>query len=373
MKRKALLVVVFLGLWTSPLAGQLAARLYQQACDDGSMLECNLLGIMYLTGEGVTQDFGRAVTLFEQACDGEIMEGCSRLGVMYANGAGVTQDFGRAVTLFEQACEGGETQGCSQLDQLYRLMTVALLEQLALEDRILTIGVEASGTLSAADPAVLDGLYTQAWALRLSAGQEVTVDVTSSDLDSYLWVTGPGLDSGLDDDDSGGGCDARITFTAPEDGEYRAIVNTAVPGETGEFVLRASDSPPATASGPCRRDLAVGVNDPPLIPIYASSDELPCEYEVIETVTGSSARPRNPTLAEYERMRDDVLSRAGADIGADAVIADELATGTVWRATGTVVDGRVTSVRVQPTTTPSRIRFSGEAIRFIPGTCRSTE
>ncbi len=60
MKRKAVLVVVFLGLLTCPLAGQLAERLYQQACDGGGMLECNLLGIMYETGEGVIQDLGRA-------------------------------------------------------------------------------------------------------------------------------------------------------------------------------------------------------------------------------------------------------------------------------------------------------------------------
>ena len=55
MKRSVLLVVVFLGLVTCPLAGQLRERLYQEACDGGSMLECNLLGIMYETGEGPVQ------------------------------------------------------------------------------------------------------------------------------------------------------------------------------------------------------------------------------------------------------------------------------------------------------------------------------
>jgi hypothetical protein len=172
---------------------------------------------------------------------------------MYGTGAGVAQDLGRSITLFERACDGGETQGCGQLELLYRLMTVALLEQLPLDDRMLTMGVESMGTLSVADPEIFEGLHTQAWALRLSAGQEVTIDVTSSDFDSYLWVTGPGLDSGLSDDDSGGGCDARITFTAPEGGQYRAIVNTADPAEAGEFVLRAGDTPPATAPEPCTR------------------------------------------------------------------------------------------------------------------------
>ena len=71
MKHRALFVVVFLGLWTSPLAGQLAERLYREACDGGSALECNLLGIMYEIGDGVTQDLGQAATLFQRACDGE--------------------------------------------------------------------------------------------------------------------------------------------------------------------------------------------------------------------------------------------------------------------------------------------------------------
>ena len=256
MKRRVLLVVVFLGLATCSLAGQLRERLYRQACDGGSMLECNLLGIMYETGDGVAQDLGRAAAFYQKACDGEIMETCAHLGVMYANGTGVTQDFSRAITLLQRACDGGETQACSQLDVLFQLMTTAVLQQLPVDDRVLTIGVEASGRLSDADPEVMAGQYTQAWALTLGAGQEVTVVAASSDFDAYLRVMGPGLDSGLSDDDSGGGCDARITFTAPEGGLYRAIVNSANPSETGEFVLRASDAPPAVASGTCSRAVA---------------------------------------------------------------------------------------------------------------------
>jgi len=119
MKRKAVLVVAFLGLWTSPLTGQLTERLYQQACDSGDMLPCQILGILYQTGEeGVTQDLGKAVELFQKACDGEMWESCNSLGVMYASGTGVTQDLGQAVILFQQACNAGETQSCSQLDLL---------------------------------------------------------------------------------------------------------------------------------------------------------------------------------------------------------------------------------------------------------------
>ena len=255
MKTKSLLAAGFLGLMACPLAGQDAAGLYRQLCDDGDMVGCSLLGVMYRDGTGVTQDLARAASLFEQACNRSLVEGCARLGVMYANGLGVPQDVARGVSLSRQACDGGDQQGCSNFEVLAGLMRVALLQQLPVEDRTLAIGGAGSGTLSDADPVGPDGSPVQAWALELRAGQQVTADLTSSDFDAFLLVTGPGLTSELSDDDGGSGCDARVTFIAPEDGEYRAIVGTAEPGNTGFFVLRASDAPPAIASRPCSRAL----------------------------------------------------------------------------------------------------------------------
>ena len=255
MERKCLLAAAFLGLLACPLEGQIAERLYQQACDGGDMLGCDLLGLMYRDAVDVTQNLARAATLFQQACDGEMMQSCDRLGVMYANGVGVTQDVARSLSLFQKACDGAEMQGCNNLEALVGLMRVALLEQLPLEGRTLTMGAEGFGTLSDADPEGPDGSYVQAWALELSAGQEVTASLASSDFDAFLLVTGPGLEWELSDDDSGGGCDARITFIAPEDGEYRAIVNAAAPGQTGQFLLRATDTPPTVAPGFCRRSV----------------------------------------------------------------------------------------------------------------------
>ena len=108
MKREPLLVVVFLGL----LACQ-DVEVYQQACDGGDMLGCNELGVMYGTGEGVTQDLARAATLYQQACDGGEMWGCVNLGAMYGTGEGVTRDRARAIRLYQQACDGGQKWGCT--------------------------------------------------------------------------------------------------------------------------------------------------------------------------------------------------------------------------------------------------------------------
>ena len=118
---------------------------------------------------------------------------------------------------------------------------------------------------------------------------------------------------------------------------------------------------------------AGGGSDLPPVTVYASTDEVPCEYEVIETVRGSSStRARSP--ADYRRIRADVLGQAGADIGADAVIAPEIdEVGTVRRVDGAVTvggDGRAVQRRGgQPPPPAPLLRFSGEAIRFIPDTC----
>ena len=55
------------------------------------------------------------------------------------------------------------------------------------------------------------------------------------------------------------------------------------------------------------------------VPVFAEG-EVPCEYEVIERV-----RVRNPTMAtseeDYLRLLREAYGKAGARVGADAVIA----------------------------------------------------
>ena len=292
MKTKSLLVAAFLGLLAGPLAGQNAETLYQNLCDDGDMLGCDLLGQMYRDGVGVTQDLERAASLFQRACDGLSMVSCSRLGVMYTSGAGVTADVERGLDLFRLACDAGTAEGGDNYGVVVGMVRVALLGQLPLEDRAIAIGDQGVGALSVADPEGPDGSYLQAWALELRAGQEVTTDLVSADFDSYLMVTGPGLESELSDDDSGGGCGARITFTAPEDGEYRAIVGAADPRSTGQFVLSASATPPASILGPCRRAVDAGdvLPDRPSV-LAGRTDDVPTE--------GSSTLIVRAQLEEY--------------------------------------------------------------------------
>ncbi len=117
--------------------------------------------------------------------------------------------------------------------------------------RELSFGQEVPGELSVFDEESWDGSYAQAWALRMQAGQEATVDVLSDEFDAYLYVLGPGLDEPLSDDDGAGACDARVTFTAPQSGEYRVVVNSLWSEATGRFRLRAMDQPGPVTAGEC--------------------------------------------------------------------------------------------------------------------------
>ena len=92
------------------------------------------------------------------------------------------------------------------------------------------------------------------------------------------------------------------------------------------------------------------------VPVYAE-DEILCEYEVMERV-----RIRSPRSADSEadliRQLLDAYGRAGAAVGADAVIAE--IPSTSGRARRREI-GRAFPI---PTGPPP-----GRAIRFIPGTC----
>lgn len=105
--------------------------------------------------------------------------------------------------------------------------------------RDLPVGAEVTGSLDNDDVALPDGSLAQGWSLEGRTGEPLVVELLSEDFDAFLYVTGPGLDSALVDDDGAGGTDARLRFTPAEDGTYRVVVSTYGGGATGSFRLRA--------------------------------------------------------------------------------------------------------------------------------------
>jgi hypothetical protein len=104
--------------------------------------------------------------------------------------------------------------------------------------------VAIDGRLSTASPVsqtIRPGCYYFVYRLRLDADEGFVFQLISKEFDAYLVL----LDSQgrvvARDDNSGGGTNSRIAFTAPEDGWYELMVTTARPGARGSYLVLIQD------------------------------------------------------------------------------------------------------------------------------------
>lgn len=117
--------------------------------------------------------------------------------------------------------------------------------------RELSVGQEGRGALSSSDYVSADDKFLEAWSLEGRAGDTVTIDLTSDDFDTYLYLVGPGLAETMRDDDGGGGCNARLYVTFLESGTFRVVASSAGPRTTGPYVIQVYDEAPATPAYGC--------------------------------------------------------------------------------------------------------------------------
>jgi hypothetical protein len=122
--------------------------------------------------------------------------------------------------------------------------------------RAIAVGQTQQGSLTRSDVLLTsDSTYAQAWTMQAQAGQTVTIDLESDEFDAYLFLRGPGISGGRDyqDDDSGGNCNARLTATFPQNGEYEIVVNTAGKYATGQFSLSVTTGSKPKSVARCSR------------------------------------------------------------------------------------------------------------------------
>ena len=77
----------------------------------------------------------------------------------------------------------------------------------------IAIGETMSGSLTETDELYPDTTYYQRWQFSARPGQDVTIDLSSSDFDPVLIVRGT-ADTSIVNDDGGPGCASRVAFTA---------------------------------------------------------------------------------------------------------------------------------------------------------------
>ena len=111
-------IVWLLALSPSPATGQSStAGDYEALCDEGDLVACSVLGLLYERGTGVERDPARAVELHARACRGGEPSGCANLGRLHEAGTGVDADPERALELFRLACRGGDRWSCDRLTE----------------------------------------------------------------------------------------------------------------------------------------------------------------------------------------------------------------------------------------------------------------
>jgi hypothetical protein len=122
--------------------------------------------------------------------------------------------------------------------------------------------------------------YHKVHTFRMVKGSTYTIDMASRDFDAFLRLEDSKGKQLAFDDDSGGGQNARIVFTAPETDDYRIIATTFGAGQQGRYTLTAKHGrqPLSTPGGPviagagmapqpvAYGDLAITL-EPPLIPM----------------------------------------------------------------------------------------------------------
>lgn len=100
------------------------------------------------------------------------------------------------------------------------------------------LDVKVAGKLTDADPKDPGrGAPSKAHVVRLKAGQVYTIDLVSSQFDAFLRLQDNKGKQLAEDDDSGGGLNARIIFKCPRDGEYRVICTSFNAQGRGAYVL----------------------------------------------------------------------------------------------------------------------------------------
>lgn len=111
-----------------------------------------------------------------------------------------------------------------------------------------------SGRLAAGDQTLSTGEYVDDYAFEGRRGQQVTIDLRSSQFDPYLIIIDPANKHHENDDYEGANNRSLVSLELPADGRYRVRVTSYKKDETGAYDLRivmgGGAATTTTASGP---------------------------------------------------------------------------------------------------------------------------
>jgi len=99
------------------------------------------------------------------------------------------------------------------------------------------IGQRVEASLAEDDTHLPSGELADLYAFEGHPGRPVEIEMEAEGLDAYLMVLGPHGEV-WEDDDSGGGLNAKVSLRLPSRGEYRVVATTYRAGMTGAYELK---------------------------------------------------------------------------------------------------------------------------------------
>lgn len=114
----------------------------------------------------------------------------------------------------------------------------------------ISCGQTVNGSLSTSDCALIDGSYADFYEFTGTSGQDVTVTMRSSSVNSYLGLLDPNQQDVQENDNGGGGNDARLTYHLNSSGQWVIAAGSYSSGETGPYTLTLTCSAVSGGTAP---------------------------------------------------------------------------------------------------------------------------
>jgi hypothetical protein len=110
--------------------------------------------------------------------------------------------------------------------------------------RNLVVGIPVRSALTVRDPVTADAAqqYLDVYYFHGEEGQQIQIDLTSTDFDPFLILDSPRGERLMLDDDSGDDWNAQTILTLPESGDY-SIGVTSYLQSVGTYELRVTEVP----------------------------------------------------------------------------------------------------------------------------------
>lgn len=89
----------------------------------------------------------------------------------------------------------------------------------------IAMGQTANGRLEEGDRTMTDGTWADIWQFQGQSGQSVTIELRSSEFDTYVQLLDGNGNRLAEDDDSLGDLDSRVIFRLPSTGMFQIVVN----------------------------------------------------------------------------------------------------------------------------------------------------